>query len=104
MPIIIPEVDLKHPIIDLDLDIDNSVSYLLTCITPQSEPNHPKSSHCDASQSLFTSQIDTETEFDEDLSDQEDFDDDDDDDQEGENTQKTKKSDCKFISYSFHCR
>ncbi len=93
LPIIIPEADLKHPIIDLDLDTDNSVSCLSTYTTPQSEPNHPESSHCEALQSLFTSQMDTETEVDEDVSDEEDVDDvvDDDDDQEGENSQKSKE-------------
>ncbi len=95
LQIIIPENDLQHPISDLDLELetDNSVSCLLTCFTPQSKPNQLEASHCDESQSLFllASQIETETELDEDVSDDDDADDGDEDDDEEESSQKKKQ-------------
>ncbi len=94
LPIIIPETDLKYPVIDIDLEVDNvsSATCVSACFTPQTEPNHSESSLCSVSQSLFTasSQTETETEIDDDVSEDED-DDGDEDELEGENSQQKKK-------------
>ncbi len=80
LPIIIPETDLNHLVIDLDFDVDSSVPGISVCSLPNMEPNHPESSLCDMTPSDMTPNKDV-------LDDEEADEDDADGDEEGETSQ-----------------
>lgn len=91
LPIIIPEHDLKHPIVNIVLDAEAAVIPGTSC-APQLESDVPESSWYEVSQSTsVTTQQDTEIDKD-DSDDKYDGDEDDD----GTESHQSKKSLCSY--------
>ncbi len=88
--IIIPEADLKFPVIDIELDVDMvDKENLVASHTPCEEPSHPESSSC--IESLDQTNGDTSSALNEDdIDDDDDTDDNDDADESQKEKQKKK--------------
>ncbi len=88
LPIIIPEHDLKYPVINIDLAVDTMT--METSSAPLTEPDAPESSVCSFSQSASMSTTQQDTELDDD-GDEDSEDGDEEDDEDGDPSQQSKK-------------